>query len=65
VRSGVGDSVGGIGMTSLGSIPGGTMITPGVPLNGGVTTIGGSTPSGVGVNVGARVRVARGVGAGR
>ncbi len=38
VGAGVGVVVGGKGTRELGSTPGGTMITPGVPSRGGVTT---------------------------
>jgi hypothetical protein len=60
---GVGDCVGGTGINVLGSTPGGTTITPGVPSRGGVTTSKGWSHSGVGVKIGAGVRVGTGGGA--
>lgn len=47
------------------SIPGCTTMTPGVPPAGGVTTISPCRKSGVGVKVGANIRVGTGVGASR
>lgn len=67
ISVGVGDgpTVGGVGITMLGSMPGGTMITPGSPPAGGVTMTSVCTASGVGVNVGANVPTIRGVGVAR
>lgn len=53
----VGVSVGGGTMKGSGSAPSGIVITPGVPPEGGVMMIIASTVSGVGVKVGASVRV--------
>ena len=64
--SGVGidvdDGVGITGNTILGSIPGGTMITPGAPSEGGVTITSVSAALCDGVNVGTSVTLV-GVGA--
>lgn len=59
-----GVAVGGVSMIVFGSMPGGMMITPGVPSWGGVTMIIVCTVPGVGVKVGARARVGTGVGVG-
>jgi hypothetical protein len=61
----VGVGVSGIGITERGSTPGGTTITPGVPPTGGVTTTTPWIKFGVGVKVGAAMRVGGGVGVGR
>ena len=61
---GMGVSVGS-GNTSFGSVPGGTMMTPGVPALGGVTMMISLMTSGVGVKVGANSRVGAPVGVGR
>ena len=65
VAPGTGGTVGGVRMIVFGSMPGGIIITPGVPSCGGVTMITVCGLPGVDVKVGASARVGTGVSVGR
>ena len=62
---GVSVAVGISGRTARGSMPGGTMITPGLPSAGGVTITSVCTMTGVGVKVGTKAAACWAVGVAR